>query len=404
MSASPAKYAIPIILIGLLMPGCKNTRSSVMPVRYITPVVDSCRDEPDHHYLVSTPDEIPALKKLPLIVAIDPHGDGKLAADKFLEALADIPAVIACSEKIRNNYQGFELSLSYLVSDVLAKYPADQDEVIIAGFSGGARMAYYYGMRHKVMGIIMFGAGPDRSNRGTSDTQVYAVSGTRDFNFMEQYLPPFSSLNNDPDYMCDFFRGSHDWPPPDNIYESVVYVLKDDPDLPEGIRTRISENMLVNYDSLLKSNDLFFAGKALEKAWSFSSSNKCKTLITNRIDEFKKMNGWSDYQKHFEDYLQKELRLKQAYIEKLADPDTTWWKREIKSLNQNLSSCSDPVQEDFLYRIKGFIGIILYSRINNILLNDLHTNELDRLMVIYEMAEPDSQDLIKFKHRVLHLP
>lgn len=204
--------------------------------------------------------------------------------------------------------------------------------------------------------------------------------------------------------MCDFFRGIHEWPPLENIYESVAYILKDEPDLPESISTRISEKMLMEYDSLLESNDLFFAGKALEKAWTFSPDIKDRTRISQMIDEFKNMPGWIDYNQKFENYLHKEFKLKQAYVDKLTDPDTIWWKKEITSLNQNLLACTDPVKKDFLYRLKGFIGIILYSKINAILQNDLLSDELIRFMVIYELAEPESPDLKEFKYRVQHLP
>jgi predicted esterase len=404
MSALASKYAFPLILISLILPGCNKIQTSLPLVRYIKPDLDSCRDEPDHHYLISKPENISAQQRFPLFLVIDPHGDGKLASEKFSDALVDIPAVIVGSEKLRNNYQNFESSLSRLVDDVLAKYPADPDKVTIAGFSGGARMAYYYGMTHKVLGIIMFGAGPDLSKRETGSKRMYAVSGTRDFNFMEQYIPPLSNLYDNPDYMCDFFRGNHEWPPLENIYESVAYILKDESDLPESISTRIFQKMLMEYDSLLESNDLFFAGKALEKAWIFSPDIKGKTRVSQMIDEFKNMPGWIDYNQKFEGYLQKELRLKQAYVEKLADPDTSWWKKEITSLNQNLLTCSDPVKEDFLYRLKGFIGIILYSKINAIFQTDLHTDKLVRLLVVYELAEPGSPDLIKFKYRVQNLP
>jgi predicted esterase len=404
MIALSSNYILPVILTVLLLPGCNHTGKNGSPVRYSKPVLDSCRQELDHHYLVAEPEDVSSQQKLPLLLVIDPHGDGRLAAEKFSEALADIPAVIAGSDKIRNNDPDFELSLSRLEDDVLAKYPADPEKVIVAGFSGGARMAFYYGMNHNVLGIIMFGAGPGRSARETGSKRLYMVSGTRDFNFMEQYIPPFSELYDDYDYMADFFRGGHEWPPPENIYESVAYVLKDTPDFPERIPVRISEKMLAEYDSLLETNDLFFAGKELEKAWIFSPDNKQKERISRMINDFQNMPGWMNYSREFEGYLQQELRMKQAYVDKLAEPDTSWWKNEIQGLDQNILSSSDPVKEDFLYRLKGFIGIILYSRINSIIQNGLHTPELDRLMVIYELAEPGSTDLLKFKQQVQQLP
>jgi len=399
------KYAIICggLLLLLFPSGCNNTGSQEHPVQYMIPVVDSCDAEPDHLYAISLPDHITARQRLPLILLIDPHGDGKLAVDKFTAALTDIPAVIAGSDKIRNNDPGFMSSMEHLAGDVQTKYPVDPDQVIVAGFSGGARMAYYFGMNHNVLGIIMYGAGPDRSARDAGTRKMYLVSGTRDFNFMEQYLPPFQGLYEPRNYLPDFFRGGHEWPPAEYIYESVAYVLKDEADFPAFIPLQISERMLTAYDSLKESNQLFFAAKALEKAWVFTADPKQKSRLARQINEFNGMSGWIQYNRNFESSLQQELRLKQTYVDKLADADTTWWKNEIQGLNNRIQSTSDPETEDLLYRLKGFIGIILYSQINSLLQNERPSPALDRLLTIYELAEPESEDLARFKEQVRQL-
>jgi len=397
MSNLALTYTVLIILFIFIVSGCQNKQSDSTTVRYSIPHMDSCRDEPDHKYLISEPEFVSAGQEFPLIIVIDPHGNGNLAVEKFTHAMGDIPALIAGSEKLKNNYTGFELSLSHLYNDVLAKYPADPERVILAGFSGGARMAYAYGMRYTPLGIIMFGAGPGPLNDQMKGNRIYAVSGTRDFNFMEQYLPPFSSITDDLDYTADFFRGKHEWPPSKNIYESVAYCLKDEAEFSKSIPTEISEKLMHEYDSLLVSNNLFFAGKALEKAWAFTTDSRNKTRILRVINGFKNTPGWNDCMNQYQSYLQKELKLKNAYVSKLADPDTSWWKNEINSLHKNLISCSDPVQEDFLYRLQGFIGIILYSQINTLLQNEEPGRDLANLLVIYEYAEPESPDLLKFK-------
>jgi predicted esterase len=391
------------LLFLLFPPGCTHTGTQDHPVQYMMPVLDTCDAEPDHRYTISLPDHIPARQRLPLILLIDPHGDGKLAVEKFTAALTDIPAVIAGSDKIRNNDPGFIPSLEHLAGDVQTKYPVDPDQVIVAGFSGGARMAYYFGMNHKVLGIIMYGAGPDRPAREVGTKRMYLVSGTRDFNFMEQYLPPFQGLYEPRNYLPDFFRGSHEWPPAEYIYESVAYVLKDEADFPAFIPLQISERMLAAYDSLKASNQLFFAAKALEKAWVFATDPKQKSRLARQINEFNGMSGWIQYNRNFESALQQELRLKQLYVDKLADADTTWWKNEIQGLNRRIQSASDPWTEDLLYRLKGFIGIILYSQINSLLQDERPSLELNRLMTIYELAEPESEDLARFKEQVRRL-
>ena len=53
--------------------------------------------------------------------------------------------------------------------------------------------------------------------------------------------------------------------------------------------------------------------------------------------------------------------------------------------------------------MKGFLGIYLYSRINALLQNGTTSDLMDRLMEIYEIVEPTSEDLQGFKETLLKL-
>lgn len=390
-------YIIVVFLSFIGMTACRNNGSDIPGVSYTDPVPDSCSNDHSHKFYISKPVNISAGQKIPLILAIDPHGDGLLAVKKFTGSLQNIPAVIAGSQRLRNNYEGFEASISQLLDEVQRNFPVDPAKVIIAGFSGGARISYYYGMNHNVNGIIMYGAGPGRMPAESEKKSLYAVSGTRDFNFIEQYVPLFTSLDAEDKYFADFFRGTHEWPPAENIYESVVYVLQDEPETGESVLEDLTDRLLSEYDSLLEAGDLFFAGKALEKAWYFVPGIKNKDKLAEQINTFKNNRVFINYQEKFEEYLNKELKLKQAYAGQLTDPDTAWWAKELNSLYHNIGSCTDSMQADFYYRIKGFTGIILYSRINDLLRQGIYDENVQKLLVIYEQAEPASPDLYYFR-------
>lgn len=359
--------------------------------------------EPDHQYHVIWPDQMNSGHKFPLVIAIDPHGDGFSAMQKFRDALKDLPVVIAGSDKLRNNYGQFEASLNNLYNDLLEKYPVDPQKVIVAGFSGGARMALYYGLRHPVHGIIMFGAGPGRLPADFKKLPVYAVSGTRDFNFIEQYRPLFSGDGSPPYYVNDYFRGIHEWPPERFIREAVVYCLRAETETYKVLSHRLSDDFLQEYDSLLNTNDLLFAGKALEKAWNFAAGTRRQKELTEKINAFKQSPDWLTTQKTIETFLQSEGKMKRSYAEKLVDPDTVWWSSELDSLINRIDKSRDPVEQDYYYRLKGFLGIYLYSQINGLLQERNSSDVMDRLLTIYEHVEPDSEDLIYFKSELRHL-
>jgi pimeloyl-ACP methyl ester carboxylesterase len=390
------------LLLLICVTACRNNSSEIPDISYTDPVPDSCNEDSSHKFYISKPVHINAGQKIPLILAIDPHGDGLLAVKKFAGALQSIPAVIAGSQRLKNNYEGFEASISQLLDEVQREYPVDPAKVILAGFSGGARMAYYYGINHKVSGIIMYGAGPGRLPAGLEKKSLYAVSGTRDFNFMEQYVPLFASLDAEDKYFADIFRGTHEWPPAEYIYESVLYVLLNGQEAGDPVLEELADRLLSDYDSLFKAGDIFFAGKALEKAWHFVPGTKNKVKLAEQINTFKNNQVFLDYQEKFEAYLRKELKLKQAYAGKLADPDTAWWDKELSSLYDKLESCTDSMQADFYYRIKGFTGIILYSQINDLLRQGVYNEKVQKLLVTYERAEPESPDLYYFKALMAH--
>ena len=400
---NPLLVAVAILLGFSLARGCKTDQVGISTAGLTDPRLDSCSAEPDHQYYITFPESYHSKQALPLVMIIDPHGDGLTALQKFREALEDLPLVLAGSEKLKNNYQGFEASLKNLQQDVLGKYPVDPQSVIIAGFSGGARMALYYGLKNPVKGIIMFGAGPGQLPSGLQGKQLYAVSGTRDFNFVEQYRPLFSGVPNTPDYMNDYFRGIHAWPPESYIREAVVFCLREEGDPYHHISHILYNEFLEEYDSLQNANDLFFAGKALEKAWYFAAKSKQKNRLQGKIKAFEHNVAWFTSQREIEEYLKQEDRIKHLYVENLVDPDMEWWSGELDTLFMNIKGSGNPAETDHYCRLKGFLGIYLYSRINQVLMAKDPSDLPERLLEIYERVEPQSEDLAHFKEELSRL-
>ena len=302
------------IMLFCILPflSCRSDHGKPLPVKFTVPVIGSCILEPDHQYYVSLPDQLDPREKIPLLIIIDPHGDGLTALQKFTAALEDLPVVIAASNKLRNNAAGFEVSLENLKNDLITKYPVDPQKIIVAGFSGGARMALYYGIKNPVYGIIMFGAGPGELMNRIQNKRIYAASGTRDFNFIEQYRPLFTNIQSGSTYANDYFRGTHTWPSERYLREGFVYCLRDASKSFGAISSDFSQEFLEEADSLQEANDLFFAGKALEKAWCFGRG-KQKRALSGKIDAFKSNPDWITCQGKIESLLKSEENIKRMY-------------------------------------------------------------------------------------------
>jgi hypothetical protein len=176
-----------------------------------------------------------------------------------------------------------------------------------------------------------------------------------------------------------------------------VYCLREDTDPYQHLSHRLSGEFLEEYDSLQNAKDLFFAGKALEKAWYFATSTSQRKELLRKINTFANTSEWTSCQTRMETYLKAEDKIKRMYAENLTDPRVEWWTKALNSLFAKISHGSDAMEEDYYYRLKGFLGIYLYSQINELLLAKNTTDLMDRLLEIYERVEPQSEDLVHFK-------
>lgn len=107
---------------------------------------EQCAADTVNKYHILLPANPGRGQKLPLVIALDVHGDGRLAVTKFQQAVQFFHCIVAGSDLIKNNFPGYETAIVQLILDIENKYPVEMQRIIIAGFSGGARMAYYFAL------------------------------------------------------------------------------------------------------------------------------------------------------------------------------------------------------------------------------------------------------------------
>ncbi|RLD51144.1 MAG: hypothetical protein DRI94_06815, partial [Bacteroidetes bacterium] len=94
-----------------------------------------------------------------LIVVIDPHGDGKLAVSEFKKMTENFDCTIIGLNDVENNIPDFEEKIKNDINSVKSNLDLKIKHLFIAGFSGGARMAFQYALSNSAAGVLMCGAG-----------------------------------------------------------------------------------------------------------------------------------------------------------------------------------------------------------------------------------------------------
>jgi predicted esterase len=358
---------------------------------------DSCLVDSRNTYEVY----IPARKndaKLPLLVILDAHGNGKLALEKFIQGANQYQAVLIASNLIKNGYEGYEQAIQTLIDDVRQKYPVGE-MVFMTGFSGGARMALDYGLAHPLNGLIMCGALAGSDQLLALHCPVISISGMDDFNFMEtaQYL--FQDQSTPANLMIELTNGSHNWP--DSIllrnalgflYLSGNKVAKLSADEKQ---LRIYGRQQQARMDVLKQQGDYLKAAVIARNMASSEPFNNDPSFASAYRELKTSQGYLSQLNRLEKCLQVEISMRQPYLEAFQNKDTLWWKKEISTTDMKIKTEQDAFTTDMYRRIKSFWGIAAYSLCKQAV-SQKDAVALDKILSVYRILEPQNPDMLYF--------
>jgi len=385
----PGIVMVNVLVICTLLLSYACTSQSDIPtkVKYQNIKIETCNADTLNIYHILAPETEKTEQKFPLIIVLDPHGSGLYAVQNFQPAVSLFPCLIVGSDLIKNNFPDFENAILQLIQDVEMKYPVDEQNIILAGFSGGARMAYYFSVKYRVKGLIMCGAGPGKQK---PSCPVFMIAGMGDFNFAEQYVRPDIASFDKLQRTNSFFHGAHEWPEENQLADALLFLLRDSKNM-EKLCDKRSSDLLQSADSLTKNEDYLMAWQALEKAAKISGNKSLKKKALKHGNNMLKSEDFQKALRTLENDLRREQEIQHTCIQAMSTKNFSWWKDELSKLNQKLNNSSGTEADHFL-RIKGFIGILFYSQINNLIHSDPDNSSLETLLKSYAFAEPENPD------------
>lgn len=371
----------------LLLVSCAEPSHFIPEVIKYNPVkVDYVSTDTLNLYHILTPSNLEMGEKIPFLLVIDAHGDGEMAVERFQPAVQFFPIIVAGSDLIENNFVGYENAIYQIIEDVYSKYPIDKNEIYISGFSGGARMAYNYSLNHQLKGLLMCGAGPGKQ---LPSCPVYTISGMGDFNFAENFVSPSIKMLSDTKFATDYFSGNHEWPPASQLSDGLLFLFSKNTKLFGNLIEKRSAELFATADSLEKAGNMWMAWLALKKT-AILGDNEWTRKATVQAEKLLENEAFISTVQSLEKNLKTEAALQKAFAQKSMTEDFIWWKNELNVLNDNLEKFKGGMQADHYLRIKGFIGILLYTRLNNLIYNDIKNPQIKVLLEVYKYAEPEN--------------
>jgi len=318
--------------------------------------------------------------QIPLIFIIDSHADTNIVKISFNYFIKKHPSILAISLDVKNNTNEFIEKLDYEINSLIKKYNVSR--IIITGFSGGARMAFYYSLNKKINTLVIFGAGVDQSFlQKNLNFPIIMIAGYKDFNFIETYYSPYSKVVENENLISLYHEGKHQWP--DSLFINEIFSC---------VFKKLNNDEIKNFPEF-HINILLDEFKKYELLYKLSNTNK--HLYKNQLDNMKNNPSFKEEIQQLEQSIYNEISQRQFIMNALDTKPFEWWEKYHNTIVNSMNS-ENFINQAFWYRINGFIGIILYSKLNNLYNKNEFNNTFKKLVDIYKLFEPDNKEMKYF--------
>lgn len=378
-------YIVFVIITLTLIASCQSNKQQTLPeIR----TGNIHKNGVNYSYLIKNSSK---QNDIPLLLVIDPHGSGEYAIKKFNNILKNHNGIIIGLNNVRNNASNYETSIYKAINDAIQNFPVDRNKIYLAGFSGGARMVFQYAINYGCSGLIMCGAGPTNTNNITIPFPLVMITGTRDFNFVEQYYSPYSETAKNTNLIALHFKGNHEWPSENILSQAYYFICNDSRNNANELKT-----CLANSKQLETENKYLLSFKQLELASKISTSPE-KEKIELLINELISKKEFKNYIDNFEQNLNNEILRNKNYVQALELKDKDWWQKELNQILEFSKDTNETIESDSYARTKAFLGVFLFSKLNQLMHQNEHGNILNKTLFVYEQLEPSNPDVFYYK-------
>jgi hypothetical protein len=324
----------------------------------------TCSVHPSYSYSLYLPSGYLKESSYPVILAFDPAGRGTVPVGKYHELAEKYSLILIASNDSRNgqSLDKIEYITNMLLDEIRVRWKGDPATTYLTGFSGGSRLssivAFYRG---GIQGVIGCGAGlPSFNMLPRVPADYYGIVGNLDFNYAE--MMSLHELFDSLGYRNSFqvFEGSHDWPPEEVFEKAIAWHL-----------VKGMEDGTYPRDKSLEDE--------IDK----------QVMLNSRVAEAVEMREIKD-----------EKSQQEKFHQAVRDKELNWWKRQVDKMNKQIISEEDTLKNR---RLLNYISMLAYTYSSQALM-DKDREKLEKMIRIYELADPQNSYIFTLKERLNELP
>lgn len=362
-----------------------------------------CINDTTIEYDILVPSGIDNTMTASFIIFFDPHGRPSYPMNLYRDIASELGLgfIGFCNSKNGDTYNSIADRFAVFWKDISDRFQLKPEQLAFCGFSGGAKVSAALSLQFHPSLLIACGADP-----GINSSEFIRVGqqsiffiGTRDFNF--NMLFAFrQAYEASPLFHLIINPSKHQWPSADEIKLAFFYFLLKNESISESKRASITDSLKVMLEKRISN-------PSLEPIAKMDAINDAIYLLGPYYDvsEFVKqatlLNSDSAYIMnvvHFSEILKNSITSQKELINALNTKDTLWWSARLTQMALDTSRTIDIMHSDSQHRLFAFLGILMYSMINQSLAQ-LDLINSAKFLWIYQKIEPNNADMMLFYAR-----
>jgi len=307
------------------------------------------------NFALYVPDSFDSNGLNPIVFVFEPMGRGELGIQVFVEAAKTYGHIIVCSNSIKNGpYEKNFAMAERLFNYVFSKFNIDENQIYLAGFSGGSRLASAIAtLTNMPAGVIACGAGFSASHApSTQKFEYVGICGNADMNFTEmmsvrKYLQKLNYNNT-----LFTFDGDHRWPPQEQILKAFDWLTIEahKKGLIEKSEKEIYNSYVSNLGFAEKAEANKNAIRALEEYERVLATYKtfyALDSVSTKIEMLKKDDTYKNAKKSRETAFEKENKYTGMFSSRFKEgfdnpkkANIAWWKKQLEKIDKEKDSAN----------------------------------------------------------------
>lgn len=325
------------------------------------------------------------------VIFFDPQGNGTQPLSRYAEMANNLDLLLVGSSVSQNGLTMDVISDHYqnLIQTLRSNFLGSSGKIILAGFSGGAKVATDFGLSDpSAIGVVASGAMLDPQER-RPNMPLALIAGKGDLNHQSMLLSSLELMQQKRQVMFQQFKGTHEWCPNVLMENSLRWILQK-----QGM-IKLEERLSAFHEaesnlSGLTGLDEFIALQAVNTA--FGDLGEIASLRF-RLVEIANSGSLSKELNALYELSDSEEAMRQQYSEQLQNVDLVWWKTEISRLKMLANGESEKAFQ--AQRLLGFIGLYCYMISDKMLLHP--GNDPSGIIEVYLLVEPDNPEAQRIK-------